>query len=422
MRIAIVGGGAAGYFGALAAARGNPSAHIDLFEAARQPLQKVRISGGGRCNVTHHCYDPRELVKGYPRGARELLGPFTRFGPRETVDWFEQHGVRLKAEGDGRMFPVTDQSSTVVDCLTRAAGEAGIHLRLGQNVKSVAAPTPSAKEFEIALSDGSRERYDRVLLATGGSPQGYRLAASLGHAIVPCVPSLFTFNVTDPRLEALSGISFDKVALTLSDGRSKPLRQTGPMLVTHWGLSGPAVLKLSAWGARLLANTRYQASLTVNFLPDLPTARVREELIGFKTTRARKRVHTDRQFSMPSRYWARLVQHAGIAADTAWSNVSNQALTGLITELTTARFAVTGKGVFKDEFVTSGGVTLSEVDFRSMESKLVSGLHFAGEILDIDGITGGFNFQSAWTTGWLAGNACGLRGAAYGDRDVRVRR
>ena len=419
MRIAIIGGGAAGFFGALAAAAGDPSAGIDLFEAAPHPLQKVRISGGGRCNVTHYCYDPRELVKGYPRGAKELLGPFTRFGPRETVEWFAQRGVPLKAEDDGRMFPVTDQSSTVVDCLTRAAREAGIRLRPGQNVKSVAASSTPAQQFEIALSDGSRERYDRVLLATGGSPQGYRLAASLGHTIVPCVPSLFTFNVADPRLDGLAGISFEKAALMLSDEDSRPLHQIGPMLVTHWGLSGPAVLKLSAWGARLLAKSRYQASLTVNFLPDLTTARVREELLALKTTHGRKRVQTDRHFGISSRYWTRLVQHAGIAADTVWSNVSNQALTGLITELAAARFAVTGKGVFKDEFVTSGGVKLSEVDFKSMESKLVPGLYLAGEILDIDGITGGFNFQSAWTTGWLAGNAC-RRGC--GDVDGRVRR
>jgi predicted Rossmann fold flavoprotein len=421
MRIAIVGGGAAGFFGALAAAASNPAAHIDLFEAAHQPLQKVRISGGGRCNVTHHCYEPRELVKGYPRGARELLGPFTRFGSRETAEWFEQRGVRLKTEGDGRMFPVTDRSSTVVDCLTQAARDAGIHVRLGANVKRVAATPTSAPQFEIALSDGSREQYDRVLLATGGSPQGYRLAASLGHTIVPCVPSLFTFNVTDPRLEGLSGISFDKVALTLSTDDSTSLHQTGPMLVTHWGLSGPAVLKLSAWGARVLAGCRYHASLTADFLPDLNTARVREELLGFKASQARKRVQTDRRFGIPSRYWTRLVEHAGIAAETVWANVPNKALTALVTELTAARFVITGKGVFKDEFVTSGGVKLTEVDFKSMESKLVPGLYLAGEILDIDGITGGFNFQSAWTTGWLAGNACGRR-PACGDADGRVRR
>ena len=407
MRIAIVGGGAAGFFGALAAADSNPSAQIDLFEAARQPLQKVRISGGGRCNVTHHCYEPRELVKGYPRGAKELVGPFTRFGSRETVAWFERRGVRLKVESDGRMFPVSDQSATVVECLIQAAREAGIHLRLGQNVKNVAAISGAAPQFEIALSDGFRESYDRVLLATGGSPQGYRLAASLGHTIVPCVPSLFTFTVKDPRIDGLAGISFDNVEVTLSEGGSKALRQTGPMLVTHWGLSGPAVLKLSAWGARVLADLEYRATLTINFLPALTPGRAREELLGLKVAHRRKRVLSERRAGMPARYWSRLVQHAGIPHDALWTNVSTQAVGALVKELTAAQFVMTGKGVFKDEFVTCGGVRLKEVDFQTLESKRVPGLYLAGEILDIDGITGGFNFQSAWTTGWLAGRAAG---------------
>ncbi len=413
MRIAIVGGGAAGFFGALAAAATNSSAHIDLFEAAGQPLQKVRISGGGRCNVTHHCYEPRQLAKGYPRGARELLGPFTRFGPRETVEWFESRGVRLKAEDDGRMFPVTDRSSTIVDCLTRAAEEAGVRLRLGANVKSV------TRELDVTLSDGSRESYDRVLLATGGSPQGYRLAAALGHTIVPCVPSLFTFNVRDPRIDGLSGISFDKVALTLTGGESRPLHQTGPLLLTHWGLSGPAVLKLSAWGARVLADCRYQASLEINFVPDISAAQARQELLALRDAHPRKRVQSEKRFGVPSRYWTRMVRHAGIAEDTMWSHVSNKALASLVTELTAARFAITGKGVFKDEFVTCGGVRLNEVDFRTLESNVVPGLHLAGEILDIDGITGGFNFQSAWTTGWLAGSAIG--GHPVGSAGRRMR-
>lgn len=402
-RIAVVGGGAAGFFGALAAASRHPSAHIDLFEAARQPLQKVKISGGGRCNVTHHCFDPRELVKGYPRGAKELLGPFTRFGPRETVEWFEQHGVALKTEDDGRMFPVTDQSGTVVDCLIRAAREAGIHLRLGANVKHVSAPSTSAPQFEVELMDGSREPYDRVLLSTGGNPAGYRLAASLGHSIVPCVPSLFSFNVADPRLEGLAGISFANAGLTLSDGHSKDLTQTGPLLITHWGLSGPAVLKLSAWGARMLADCGYHASLTVNFLPDYKAALAQRELLAFKAENGRKLVRSEKLFSIPARYWSRLVHHAGLSDDTTWSQVSSKAIAALAVELTAARFTITGKGVFKEEFVTCGGVTLSEVDFKTMQSKVVPGLFLAGEILDIDGITGGFNFQSAWTSGWIAG-------------------
>ncbi len=342
-------------------------------------------------------------MKGYPRGAKELLGPFTRFGPRETVEWFEQHGVPLKAEGDGRMFPVTDQSSTVVDCLVRAAREAGIHLRLGANVKGVSATSTPGQQFEIELSDGSRERYDRVLLSTGGNPAGYRLAASLGHAIVPCVPSLFTFKVTDPRLAGLAGISFENVGLTVSDGHSKDLQQAGPLLITHWGLSGPAVLKLSAWGARMLSECAYNATLTVNFVPAHTSAQVQQELLAFKAQNGRKLVRSEKLFSIPARYWTRLVHHAGIADDATWSSVSNKALAGLVTELTAASFAISGKGIFKEEFVTCGGVKLSEVDFKTMQSRVVPGLYLAGEILDIDGITGGFNFQSAWTTGWIAG-------------------
>jgi predicted Rossmann fold flavoprotein len=403
VRVAIIGGGAAGVFGAIKAASVNPSAQIDLLEAAQHPLQKVKISGGGRCNVTHYCFEPRDLVKGYPRGAKELLGPFTRFGPRETVEWFEAQGVALKAEADGRMFPVTDQSATVVNCLLGAAREAGVNLRLGANVKRIAT-TAAGSGFEVELSDGTRERYDCVLLASGGNPAGYRIAASLGHAIVPCVPSLFTFNVRDERLDGLSGISFEQVGLTLTDGKTKDLTETGPLLITHWGLSGPAVLKLSAWGARMLAESAYRATLTVNFVGKGAEA-VRQELATIRAQHPRKRVETDRRFSMPARYWSRLVQHAGIAADTIWSGVSNAALAALVAELTSAEFAVSGKGVFKEEFVTCGGVTLSEVDFKTMQSKIVPGLYFAGEILDIDGITGGFNFQSAWTTGWLAGKA-----------------
>lgn len=405
VHIAVVGGGAAGFFGALAAVTHNSSVKVTLFEAAQQPLRKVKISGGGRCNVTHHSFDLPELVKGYPRGGKELLGPFTRFGPRETVEWFEKQGVRLKTEEDGRMFPVTDQSATVVDCLVKSARARGIQLRLGAKVKNVSAPSASAPQFEIELSDCSRERYDRVLLATGGSPAGYRFSAALGHSIVPCVPSLFTFNVADPRIEGLSGISFEKVALTLSDGHSRSLKQTGPLLITHWGLSGPAVLKLSAWGARMLENCKYHAELVINFLPDWRAEQLHRELLSFKVQNGRKRVHKEKIFPLPARYWSRLVQSAGISEETVWTNVSKQAMTALASELTAARFAVCGKGIFKEEFVTSGGVNLKEVDFKTMQSKLVPGLYLAGEILDIDGITGGFNFQSAWTTGWVAGGS-----------------
>jgi predicted Rossmann fold flavoprotein len=405
VRIAIVGGGAAGFFGAISAVTRNPSAKVVLFEAAGQPLRKVKISGGGRCNVTHHCFEAAELVKGYPRGAKELLGPFTRFGPKETVEWFEKEGVRLKTEEDGRMFPITDKSETVVDCLVSAAQKRGVQIRLGAKVKGITAAGQSAPEFEIELGNGSKEKFDRVLLATGGSPAGHRFASALGHTIVPTVPSLFTFNVKDGRIAGLAGISFEKVRLTLSDGGGNRLEQTGPMLITHWGLSGPAVLKLSAWGARMLSACNYHTTLAVNFLPDLKADEISRGLADFKLQNGKKRAGSERLFSIPARYWGRLVHAAGIPEETTWTNVSRKQMNGLVAELSAARFAVLGKGIFKEEFVTAGGVSLKEVDFKTMQSRVCPGLFLAGEILDIDGITGGFNFQSAWTTGWIAGGS-----------------
>lgn len=405
VRIAVAGGGPAGFFGAISAATHDSSAEIVLFEATHQPLKKVSISGGGRCNVTHHCFDPIELAKNYPRGNQELLGPFHRFQASDTVSWFEKQGVRLKKEEDGRMFPKTDQSSTIVDCLVNKAKASGVQIRLGARVKSIqaAAAAKDPPQFEIELQDGVRERYERVLLATGSSPHGHRLAEGLGHTVVPCVPSLFTFKVSDPRLEGLAGISFENVELTLRDSDKNQLEQTGDLLITHWGLSGPAVLKLSSWGARMLHRSDYQAELLINLLPDYSADQLHRKLLAYKEHHGRKRVQKEGVFPIPGRYWSRIVQFVGIAEETVWANVSKSALTALVSELTKGRFAVGGKGIFKEEFVTCGGISLKEVDFKTMQSKLSAGLYFAGEILDIDGITGGFNFQSAWTTGWIAG-------------------
>ena len=407
MRIAVAGGGAAGFFGAISAATHNSSAEITLFESTHKPLHKVLISGGGRCNVTYHCFDPAELARNYPRGNKELLGPFNRFQPSDTVAWFEKQGVRLKVEQDGRMFPVTNQSSTVVDCLLNAARASGVQVRLGARVKSIQAAVAAkdAPQFEIELQDGVRQRYDRLLLATGSSPHGHRLAETLGHTIVPCVPSLFTFKVTDSRLDGLAGISFENVKLTLTDNDKNQLEQSGGLLITHWGLSGPAVLKLSAWGARMLQRSNYKAELLINLLPDYSADHLYRELLAYKEQNSRKRVQKEPVFPVPGRYWSRIVQFVGIAEETTWTNVSKGALTALVSELSGGRFAVSGKGIFKEEFVTCGGVNLKEVDFKTMQSKLSPGLYFAGEVLDIDGITGGFNFQSAWTTGWIAGSS-----------------
>lgn len=402
-QVVVIGAGAAGLFGAIACAEANPHLSIHIFEAGREPLTKVRISGGGRCNVTHACFDPAVLVTHYPRGRNALRGPFTRFQPQDTVAWFAQRGVALKTEADGRMFPTTDDSATIADCLLGEARRLGIQLYTGAPISQVERDSDG---FALRVKGGGVWRCDRLLLTTGSSPAGYRLAASLGHTPVPPVPSLFTFNVKDPDLHDLAGVSVDPVDLKLSLEGEKPLTQTGPLLITHWGLSGPAVLKLSAYGAVALHRQRYRASLTVNWLPDLSQDQVRQRLLELKQDQGKRLVISFPPFPLPRRLWQYLLQHRlNLPTDLTWASLTKGHLQGLITELTRGPYAISGKGVFKEEFVTCGGVNLREVDFKTLESRRCPGLHFAGEILDIDGITGGFNFQNAWTTSWLAGQA-----------------
>jgi len=402
LRVVVIGGGAAGFFGAIAAAEAPPEAHVTLLEAAPEPLGKVRISGGGRCNVTHHCFDPALLVQHYPRGGRALRGAFTRFQPQDTVAWYQRRGVRLKTEADGRMFPTTDDSGTIVDCLMRETRRVGVTVRTRTAVTAV---RPTGNGFAVELKAGETLSCDRLLLATGSSPQGHRLAASLGHTIVPPVPSLFTFNVPDRALRDLAGVAVDPVVAKLVVPGAKPLTQTGPLLVTHWGLSGPAVLKLSAWGARLLHEARYQATLQVNWLPAMNAEQVRQGLLAAKQAVPKRAIANHCPFDLPKRLWRYWVQQTGLGDSVTWANLSKQATTQLVEAIARGTFSIQGKGVFKDEFVTCGGVKLAEVDFKTMASRCCPGLHLAGEVLDIDGVTGGFNFQSAWTTGWLAGQA-----------------
>ncbi|MDA0865031.1 MAG: NAD(P)/FAD-dependent oxidoreductase [Cyanobacteria bacterium] len=400
--IIVVGGGAAGFFGAIAAAKAHPQTQVTLLEAGPEPLAKVRISGGGRCNVTHHCFEPAQLVTHYPRGGKALRGAFTRFQPRNTVDWFQDRGVRLKTETDGRMFPVTDDSATIVDCLQREARRLGVNLRVKAAVSQV---NHDDDGFAVILRSGATLRCDRLLLATGSSPQGHRIAASLGHTILAPVPSLFTFNVADRALRALAGVSVEPVDLKLLLPDTKPLTQTGPLLITHWGLSGPAVLKLSAWGARSLHEQRYRATLQVNWLPAMTMETVRAQLQITRDQVPKRAIVNHCPVDLPRRLWVYLVQRAGLADTLTWANLPKQGLNALVEQISRGQFAIAGKGVFKEEFVTCGGVKLSEVDFKTLQSRRCPGLFFAGEVLDIDGVTGGFNFQSAWTTGWLAGQA-----------------
>ena len=402
-RIAVLGGGAAGFFAAITCAEAHGKAgSVTLFEATPHLLAKVRISGGGRCNVTHSCFEPAELVKKYPRGGRELLGAFHRFQPRDTIEWFASRGVATKTEEDGRMFPTTDDSATIVDCLMSAAARAGVNIRLSTAVRSA---VKQGESFQLTLGTGTVEEFERVIIATGGnkSSGGLAIAESFGHAIVPPVPSLFTFHITDTRLTDLSGISVEHAAVTAPGTK---LNSDGPVLITHAGLSGPGILKLSAWGAREFAEQNYAFPISLNWVPPHTRDTLIKALSVVREQNARKQVTTFSPLAMPQRLWERFVVAAGIPTTTPWAHVSNPSLQALATQLTAAEFKVDGKSMFKDEFVTCGGVKLSEVDFKTMESRKCAGLHFAGEVLDIDGVTGGFNFQNAWTTGYLAGTAC----------------
>jgi len=399
--VVVTGGGAAGYFAAIACAEANPRCAVTLYEATAHPLAKVRVSGGGRCNVTHACFEPRALIERYPRGARELLGPFHRFGPRETVAWFADRGVELKTESDGRVFPTTDNSGTIVACLQAAAARAGVRV---VTQRGVTAARRAAAGFAVELNGGETIAASRLLLATGGNrgSAGLTIAAAFGHTIVPPVPSLFTFHIADDRLRGLEGVVAPEATAAVAGTR---WRAGGPVLVTHWGLSGPAILRLSAWAARDLHAVDYRFGLTINWAGAATVPALAEQLSAERSAHPRRQVATANPLGLPARLWERLVAAAGVPAEAAWASVSNAALRALAAAVGTSELAVTGKSMNKEEFVTCGGVALPEVDFATMESSRCPGLHFAGEVLDVDGVTGGFNFQAAWTTGWHAGRA-----------------
>lgn len=411
LNVIVIGGGAAGFFGAIACASANPKLQVTLIEAGRKPLAKVRISGGGRCNVTHHCFEPGRLVENYPRGGKALRGAFSRFQPQDTVQWYKSRGVKLKTEADGRMFPITDSSETIVNCLMEAADRAGVDLRTGVGVKTVKQFVDSQEQsyFQVELKNGRVMKCDRLLIATGSNPLGYRWAKNVGHKIESPVPSLFTFNIRDSRLQGLAGVSVSNAKVKLGTGKNK-LEQTGALLITHWGVSGPAILKLSAWGARFLYDLKYNSTLQINWLPEYNQETLIQILTKLKQTNPQKKIVNYCPVELPKRLWQSLVNYADIKTEKVWSEISKKELNKLATEIIQGQYTIKGKGVFKDEFVTCGGVSLKEVNFKTMESKKCPGLYFAGEILDIDGVTGGFNFQSAWTTSWLAGNAIAFIG------------
>lgn len=403
-KIVVVGGGAAGFFAAIACAETVSRNHeVVLLEATAHPLAKVKVSGGGRCNVTHACFEPRELINRYPRGARELLGPFYQWQPRDTIAWFEKRGVMLKVEPDGRIFPTTDSSQTVIDCLQAAAQKAGVVVRTRCGLVSAENGNPES-EFQLRLTTGDSLACDALLLATGGnrSSAGFSVAEAFGHTIEPLVPSLFTFQIQDPRLDGLAGIAVTTSAASVAGTK---LKEQGPTLITHWGLSGPAILRLSAWGARELQARDYQFTLVLNWTGGRTVDQVRQELVALRASHPRRQIGTTSALALPQRLWERLVGAAGLKLDAIWTSISNTSLAALAQQLAASEFAVKGKSMNKEEFVTCGGVRLDEVEFKTMQSRKRPGLFFAGEVLDIDGITGGFNFQAAWTTGYLAGRA-----------------
>ena len=404
--IAIIGGGAAGYFGAIALAEAlhasGSTARITIFEAGRRSLEKVRISGGGRCNLTHACFDARALVDFYPRGAKALRGVFSRFQPRDTIEWFEARGVPTKVEDDGRVFPVSDRSESIIACLREQVQRYGIQERFASAVRAMRFDENTKTYYlKSAQSDAAELAFDRVLFAPGGSPGAFRLAGGLGHRIVPPVPSIFTFSIDDALLKDLAGVAVPVARVRLPQHK---LESAGPVLITHWGLSGPAVLRLSALAARELFAKKYQAQLRVNWCGE-SEAVVREFLENVRGKHGARQVGGECQQLLPARLWRRLCELAGITKETTWAQLPGKQFHALLALATASELNIKARGVFKEEFVTAGGIDLRDVDFRTMQSRCLPGLYFAGEVLDVDGLTGGFNFQNAWSTAWIAGRA-----------------
>lgn len=402
-QVVVIGGGAAGFFAAITCAEANPDFNVTILEKSPQFLYKVKISGGGRCNVTHACFEPKQLVKNYPRGEKQLLGPFTRFNPSNTIEWFENRDVKLKAEEDGRMFPSTDSSQTIIDCFLREAKRLNIKIETLIGVDDLVPPA-SNKKWQVTTNQKDIVEADAVIVTTGSSSRMWNILEKLGHKLVPAVPSLFTFNIKDEKIKGLEGLSVEQVQVTVPSNQK--LNATGPLLITHWGMSGPAILRLSAWGARDLAATNHQFEIAVNWI-NKDAAEVKDTLKFFKQNHPKKNVAANSLFSIPRRLWERLVSANAVNTNLNFADLSNKQIELLAAAFTASRFSVNGKSTYKDEFVTAGGIALNEIDFKSMQSKKLPGLFLAGEVLDVDAITGGFNFQAAWTTGWIVGTSVG---------------
>ena len=403
-KIAIIGAGASGIFTAIQIKELDPSISVCIYEEGSRPLKKVKISGGGRCNVTHHQFDTQVLSEKYPRGHKELRGPFTQFQPLDMVAWLKKHGVDTKFESDGRIFPVTNSSESIIECFLHEIKKHRILIHYHHPVENISY-SKSDHEFKIEFNGKNPQTCSHLVLSTGSSKTGHRLAKALGHKITELAPSLFTFKVTDFRLQDLAGISFQDVGLQLEIQKRK-FTERGPLLITHWGLSGPALIRLSAWAARELQDNQYQANLKINFFPDYKEDALFNYLLEYKKENAKKKL-SKLTFTktMSKRYWLQLLEHLQISSNKLWSELSKKEIHKLIADCNQASFRVQGKGIFKEEFVTCGGISRKEIDFKTMMSKKQKKLFATGELLDIDGITGGFNFQNAWTSAYLVAHA-----------------
>lgn len=407
--VVIVGGGAAGYYAGIHVAEARPDLKIAILERGKEVLSKVKISGGGRCNVTHAEFNPKDLASNYPRGERELLGPFHNYAPGDTISFFEKRGISLKIEEDGRMFPISDSSQTIIDCFTSEALKLGIETIKVCTVKGIEYLDQKNETYWNITTSKKSVRTKKLLLSTGSNPKIWNLLANLGHTIVPPVPSLFTFNINDERIKNIPGLSTNAEITILDNKKSSKVKTAqnqmltseGPLLITHWGMSGPVVLKLSAWGARLLESYKYKFKIKVNWVPQYHSDGLLELLMKVKQVE-KKTILRTKVVDIPKRLWRNLVKASGIHDKLTWPEVSKSLLQELAIQLTQSVFFVHGKSTFKEEFVTAGGIDLKEINFRTFESKLLPNVFFAGEILDIDAITGGFNFQNAWTGGFLA--------------------
>ena len=396
-KVAVIGGGAAGFFAALSVAEHHPSANITLYEKSSKVLSKVKISGGGRCNVTHNCTDINTLIQAYPRGGKQLKSIFHSFQPKDTIEWFKARGVTLKTEKDGRIFPISDDSQTIIDCLERACDKLGIQRQLNAAVEKI---IPDEGKWTIEFKNGTIQ-CDAVIVTTGGSPKakGFDWLANLKHSIIPPVPSLFTFNMPKEDITQLMGVVVKNAKVHITGSK---IKTEGPLLITHWGMSGPAILKASSMSARILADCHYHFNIRVQWVEESSQELLR---ILEKTAKdnPQKQMGKHKPFDLPNRLWTYLLNKIKLPLDRKWNEVGQKNFHRLIDRLTNDSYTVEGKTTFKEEFVTCGGISLKDINMKTMESKKVKGLYFAGEVLDIDAITGGYNFQAAWSGGFVAG-------------------